>query len=342
MTIGNVNFADNYLSLLSRSLMVYQFENIPIELILYHIGKDLSFYDIANLACSDKNFKSSINELVDIVINNNDIFTIYKEKYGDDIIENIKNSAINIYEFEDTMKAIRNNDISSISFDFNKKYINTSIESINATFKIFQIFQLEAEKSNDEISYTLMNHITNLLLNYFHALFQTRNNVRDYNDSYITPFMLKNTDDNNGWHKIDINIYFLYENYTLIQTSKRSFNLKCYMENNINIVHNEINEQIYNTMRYLMMLMSIGNLQEKVYCFHEIMKLLNYIYSKNTQSNYFLKYKNFTIVCLRKINEFKEYLTANSSELPNYFKKSVFAEFDKFIDITNDPKYHTS
>jgi len=322
--------------------MVYQFENIPIELILYHIGKDLSFYDIANLVRSDKNFKSSINELVDVVINNNDIFTIYKEKYGNDIIENIKNSAINIYEFEDTMKAIRNNNISSISFDFNKKSIQTDITSINATFKIFQIFQLEAEKSNDEISYTQMNQITNLLLNYFHALFQVRNNVRDYNDSYITPFMLKNTDDNDGWHKIDINIYFLYENYTLIQTSKRSFSLKCYMENNTNILFNENPTRIYDTMKYLMMLMNIGNLQEKVYCFHEIMKLLNYIYSNNKQSNYFLKYKYFTIVCLRKINEFKEYLTENSSELPNYFRKCVFAEFDKFIDLTNDPIYHTS
>ena len=193
---------------------------------------------------------------------------------------------------------------------------------------------MESESFDKELTFAFIEAFTKSLLKYFSALFQARNNVSNYEESYHIHHIL-NKSNINGWHKVNINVYFLYENYNLLTASKRSYNFKNYIENNTNIIiNNHIRRNRY-TLVYLMTLMSNGTLQEKVFCFHEIMKLLNYIYSFQKEKNSFSHECDvFTATCLRKINEFRMYITENSSLLPQYFKKCIFAEYDRFIEIT--------
>lgn len=319
--------------------MAYRFEDIPIDLLIHHIGNNIAFTDVTNLTLVSKslyaNMQSNIPHLFANIIRNNYALDFYLNELEFDIIDDIKKSALSFLKFEETMQAIRTNDVSSISFEFDKKTVDTSVESINATFKIFQMLAMESESFDEELTIAFIEAFTKALLQYFRALFQARNNVSNYDESYQVHNIL-NKSGTNGWHKVNINVYFLYENYNLLMASKRSYKFKSYIENdtNIIIINNHIRRNRYALM-YLMTLMSNGTFQEKVFCFHEIMKLLNYIYALQKEKNSFSnECEVFTSTCLRKINEFRTYITENSTLLPQYFRKCIFAEYDRFIEIT--------
>jgi len=319
--------------------MAYRFEDIPIDIIINHIGNNISFTDVANLTLVSKNLRTNIKSnschLITNIISNNYAFDYYKKELEIDIISDIKKSALSFLQFEETFDAIRNNDVSSISFEFDKNIVDTSTASINATFKIFQMFVLETESLDKELSFAFIDAFTKSIHKYFRALFQARNKISQYDESSCIHNIL-NKSEKNGWHKVNINVYYLYENYTLLKVSKRSHMFKSYIQNDTNIVISNYIKNNTITMVYLIALMSSGKVQEKLYCFHEIMKLLNFIYAHKAEKKCFLEeYQKLTTTCLRKIHEFRMYIIENSRTLPLYFRQYVFVEYDRFIELVN-------
>lgn len=321
-------------------MMAYRFEDIPIDLIVNHIGNNITFADVSKLTLVSKNLrtniKSNVPHLISNIISNNYGFGYYKNELDVDMVNDIKKSALSFLQFEEAIQAIRNIDVTSISFEFDKKTIDTSDESINATFKIFQMFALESESFDKELTFAFIEVFTKSLLKYFSAVFQARNKISQYSEPYCINHVL-NKSATNGWYKVNINVYYLYENYNLLTASNRSYKFKSYIENNTKIIMSSQIKRNSCTLMYLMVIMSSGSVQEKLYCFHEIMKLLNYIYTYKTEKMSLLKdYHKFTTTCRRKIYEFKSFIEENRSLLPCYLRKCFLAEYDMFIEITKD------
>lgn len=319
-------------------MMVYRFEDIPIDLVVNHIGNNITFADVSNLSLVSKNFRTNIKSyvphLISNIISNNYAFGYYKNELDVDIVNDVKKSALSFLQFEKIVQAIRNIDVTAISLEFDRNTVDTSAESINATFKIFQMFALESDSFNKELTFAFIEAFTKSLSNYFIAVFQARNNISQYSEPYCIHHVL-NKSATNGWYKVNINVYFLYENYNLLTLSKRSYQFKNYIENNTDIIINNHIRRNRHTLMYLMTLMKSGMVKEKLYCFHEIMKLINHIYASKKEKESLVGERDvFTTTCLRKINEFKIDMVEFSSSLPCYFKKSILAEYDRFIEIT--------
>ena len=318
--------------------MVYMFEDIPNDVLVNHIGCNISIVNIACLANVYNFIKPCIEELSKISIQNYEIYGFYEKELGLDFMNDVLQSVFDIYQLDNIIRGIWNNDVASVCLNFDRADCRKDINSINSTFKIFQMFQMETDRiynswqqMNDrEI---MMNEITNSLLRYFRIVFQERNKIRIGDEENIMTQYILSQCKFYGWHKVDINIYMLYENYKLIRTFKSSFSFTSYMKNNTTLIMNNTSNRQVETLMYLLAITDTGTMYERVYCFYEIFKLLNIIYRYETMVNYFLYQNDFTISCLTKLQEFRTTIMENSSVFPKYFVECVFSQFDNFVAI---------
>lgn len=289
-------------------------EEIPRDIIIYHITNNLELSDIAKIAISCRSTACYVSDTDTNLTKSYDSTISYIGNNGTDVIKEVKNSIFNIREFDDIIDRIKKNNTHKLIINYDKKYIDTSSKGMNSTFKIFQLFQKYAENTNNSMA---IKTVSNMLIQYFKILFKKRNNTSVTSENIVTNVIL-----NQIWHNIDINLYYIYENYNFILLSNRSYGLKKYMESYTNIMLNDNLQFSSNTLYFIMIFMRYGNMYRKVYCFYEIIKYLNIFHDKLST-----KLKN---VCCERIETFTPDINENTKHFPVYFKKNVFVEFDKF------------
>ena len=316
-----------------------QFDDIPAEVIVNYIGCHISFSEIANLALSCKFLKEGISDLVDrFLATTNSFYEFYQKDLRIDILENIPISVFSIYEFEEIMNGISNSDIKVVCLNFDNRYIDTSLESINATFKFFQMFQILAELMEEllENGYSsfIMDEITKSLLRYFRELFKDRNNLREYDENVVDAFLLTR-EENKSWHKMNINIYFIYENLILIQLLKHSRHCKWFIEDQKDIIINRFPPCQKYTVVFLVKVFQLAkerNRFEALYCLYEIIKYVNIITEEDKRDiKFFHPKKRFIKSCLKTIGDYQHEMNELSS-VSKRFKEVVTKEFNRFTE----------
>jgi len=290
-------------------------EDIPRDIIIYHISNTLGLSDIAKVAIACKSTSSYITDIGKNIGANYNSTINHISDNGFDIMKQVKHSIFNIREFDNIIDCIKKNKISELIINYDQKYIDTSSKCMNATFKIFQLFQKYAENENNSMA---IKTVSKMLIEYFKVLFKKRNNTSVSNEYIVTNVIL-----NKIWHNIDINVYYIYENYNFILLSNRSYGLKNYMEKYTNVMLNDNSEFSSNTLSFIMLFMNYGNMYRKTYCFYEIIKYLNIF-----QGKLHTKMKK---TCCERIEVFTPIINENTKKFPVYFKKNVFIEFDKFV-----------
>ena len=240
---------------------------------------------------------------------------------SDELIYAINHGHFTFQSFQEILEAIckQDNDaIDAITFTD----VKTSIESINSTFKIFQLFKECA--INSESNAHVKNVISDLIMSYYDELFKKRSGFNKFESSTIE-FCFRC--DNCEWHNIDINPYYLYENMNHMIQSDRSVYFRQIMENKTSILMNDTYKNQVETISFLAHMMGYGNICSRIYVFYEMVKYMNDI---NKHS--YLPGK-VNEMCITKINEFRPIITKCTYKTPAFFKKIVLEEFDIFIKM---------
>jgi len=300
------------------------FSDIPNEIMVNNIAKNLDLSGIEKITSVSKTFYDQKEELVNAIINSDEFLQSYTHK--DDILNIIKKSHFTPQSFLRIFDGICNRDKNAITFEFTN--VETSKESIDNTFNIFQLFKCCTNIIQIKYNLQYGHLISKLLVDYFNELFKKRSGLKKFNASIIG-FYFHNT--NCDWHIIDINPYYIYENLNNMLQSSRSFLYRQYIENRTNILMDgEYDHQQY-TLKFLMNIMNYGDISRKTYIFYEIVKYMNAIREHNIFNEKTIK------ACMNKIHELRYLITENiHNKIPKYFKEIVFEEFDKFLEMNRD------
>lgn len=320
--------------------------DIPSDIFINHITTYINLYDVGKLTSVSKSIYCHKEELLINLINYNVFLktNIYISPY--EITNIIKKSHFTYQSFLLILEGMCNKkrDIThqsllrilegSYSKDENTivhelTNVDTSIESINSTFKIFQILKTCAIIINSECNMRYGVLITELMLVYFDEVFKKRFNMKTFNPSIIR-FCFHQAKCN--WHTIDINPYYIYENMNYVLHSKRSFQYRQNIENRLNILLEDSYENQEETIKFLLNVMQYGDMSRKIYVFYEIVKYMNAIYDHIYLSNRIIN------LCIDKINQFRPEILKCTKNTPIFMKKIIFEEFDKFIEINHNVK----
>lgn len=260
-------------------------------------------------------------ELVKNLIASNVFLQENSDISSDDLICAINHGHFTFQDFQDILEAICKQDNDAIaSFTFTD--VETSVDSINCTFKIFQLFKECAIKS--ESNAHVKNEISDLLMSYYDELFKKRSGFNKLEPSTIG-FCFRC--DNCEWHNIDINPYYLYENMNHMIQSDHSFYFRQIMENKPSILMNDTYKNQVETVSFLAHIMGYGNICSRIYVFYEIVKYMNDIHKHSYLPG------EVNEMCITKINEFRPIITKCTYKTPAFFKKIVLEEFDIFIEM---------
>ena len=306
--------------------------DIPHDIFNNYIVTNINVPTVENLASVSKTMYCQKEELVKISINSNVFVPTYTRINPDDLLNVIKKSHFTYQSFQQILEAIRKKDKNAIMVDFTN--IETSEESINNTFRIFQLLETYAIESGCNAS--IGNVISWLLINYFDEIYKKRSGLKKF-DSSVIGYCLRN--DNFNWHKIDINPYYIYENMNYMPLKRRSINLRQNMEKQSGFVMQDIYKyQVtphvfqVETLDFIMHIMQYGCNGDKIYAFYEFIRYINNINDFHQHS--YLP-DNVLKMCVSKIKDFRYQITKYAEKNPAFFRKIILGEFDKFIDMNN-------
>ena len=304
--------------------------DFPHDIFINHIITNIKVPIVENLASVSKTMYCQKEELVKISINSNVFVPTYTQINPDDLLNVIKKSIFTYQSFQQILESIRKKDKNAITVDFTN--IETSEDSINNTFRIFQLLETYAIESQCNAS--IGNIISWLLINYFDELFKKRSGFKTF-DSSVIGYCLRN--ENLNWHKIDINPYYIYENMNYIPLKKRSINFRQNMENESGFIMKDIYKyQVKHlafqveTLSFIIHITTYGYNDDKVYVFYELIRYINNI--TDFHHHCYIS-DNVIMICISKINDFRYQIRKNIDKKPAFFKKIVITEFDKFLEM---------
>lgn len=304
--------------------------DIPHDILINYIVTNINVPTVEKLALVSKTMYCQKEELVKISIDTNVFVPTYTRINSDELLTVIKKSHFTYQSFEQILKAICNKDKNAITVDFTN--VETSEESINNSFRIFQLLETYAIES--ECNASIGNVISELLIKYFDELFKKRSRLKQFEASLIG-YWLRN--DIFNWHKIDINPYYLYENMNYMLLKKRSFNLRKNIESKTMIVLKdiykyEVNNLLFQkeTLIFIAHIMNYGCIDDNIYVFYEFIRYINNI-------NHFHQHcylPDYAIqIFILKINDFRHWITHHTVNTPAFFKKIIYTEFEKFLEM---------
>jgi len=300
--------------------MVASLNTIPHDIFELHIASNMNMTDIVKMACVAKAYQDKDKYIMDI-LKKNKFIRDYAKEHIIDIVALVNTSSFCFQLFESFLEYIQMDNVEYLEYwpSINTK---TSSQNIVSTIQVFQLLQSYAIEEN--CSNMTTRSISMYLMNYFKNVYITRTRCRDFNETILRNFILFS----NEWHLVNINLYTIYENYNSLLSSKRSFSFKQYLENNENnIIDCRFIDDYSDSLQFLMNIMKYGgNKINKTYCFYEIIKLLNNVQTNNS--------KKFTALFIETVvNKIKEFQPdINKINIPLYFKKKVFEEFEKFLE----------
>jgi len=293
--------------------------DIPRDIFMNNIATNFDIPTVENLASVSNAYQKK--ELVKNLIETNVFLQENSDISSDDLIYAINHGYFTFQAFQDILEAICKQDKDAIvAITFTD--IETSTDSINSTFKMFQLFKECA--INSESSAHIKNVISDLLMSYYDELFKKRSGFNKFESSTIG-YCFRS--DNCNWHNIDINPYYIYENMNHMIQSNRSFNFRQNMESKTSILMNDTYKNQVETISFLAHIMGYGNICSRIYVFYEMVKYMNDI---NKHSYLPGKVND---MCITKINEFRPIITKCTYKTPAFFKKIVLEEFDIFIKM---------
>jgi len=311
--------------------------DIPHDIFNNYIVTNINVPTVEKLASVSKTMYCQKEDLVKISINSNVFVPTYTRIHHDDLLNVIKKSHFTYQSFQQILEAIRNKDKNAITVDFTN--IETSEESINNTFRIFQLLETYAIESQFNANIENMRQVSDisvLLVNYFNEIFKARSGLKKF-DSSVIGNCLRN--DIFNWHKIDINPYYIYENMNYMLQKRRSFQLRQNMENKICVIMKDIyNYEVkplvfqVDTLNFIMHITNNGCNSDKIYTFYEFIRYINDI---NDFHKHCYLPDEVSQKCIAKINDFRYHVTKNFEKKPAFIKQIIFEEFDKFIDMNN-------
>lgn len=296
--------------------------DIPSDIFINYITNNINLSIVEKLTSVGKMMYCKKEELLKNLVISNIFLQTNIDISPDDLIDTINKSHFTFQSFQHILEGICNRDRNSIEFKFTN--VQTSMESINSTFKIFQLFKKSTNIIYREYNIQFGHLVSKLLLDYFDEVFKKRSGLTKFNMTIIR-FYFHNV--NCNWHIIDINPYYIYENMNHILQSKRSYIYRQNIENRINICIDGSYENQEETVRFLAYLMCYGDTIRKVYIFYEIVKYMNTIHKHISLNN------KMTLMCYEKINELRSDSATCMNKLPVFFKKVVYEEFDNFLEL---------
>lgn len=273
-----------------------------------------------------KNIRSNIYELFQNNVKKDKFLNDYSTLNEIDFIDVIQKSSFDIVTFTKVCDAIIENDETDMTITFHDN-IHTNIENINATFQIFQILKIfgESHKFFWHGSESNVHIITQSMLHYFQAVFKKRTNLLHhvFNENILTSY-LENKDTN--WSDIDINIYFIFEQFNLPSSYESLQIFKTYLINRTNILLNKPFHQIY-TLEFLNKLMGSCGQHNGLYIYYEILKYINIVYDTNV----LYLTENTISSLLNHTKDIKKDVDHILSNCPKFFEQNINKEIDCFI-----------
>jgi len=293
--------------------------DIPRDIFMNNIATNFDISTVENMSSVSNAYQKE--ELVKNLIESNVFLQENSEISSDDLICAINHGYFTFQDFQEILEAICRQDkdaIAAITFTD----VETSADSINGTFKMFQLFKECA--INSESSAHVKNVISDLLMSYYDELFKKRSGFNKFESSTIG-YCFRS--DNCEWHNIDINPYYLYENMNHMIQSDRSFYFRQNMENKPSILVNDTYKNQAETISFLAHIMGYGNTCSKIYVFYEMIKYMNDIHKHSYLPD------KVNEMCITKIKEFRPIIEKCTYKTPAFFKKIVFEEFDIFLNL---------
>lgn len=293
--------------------------DIPRDIFMNNIAANFDISTVEKFSLVSNAYEKK--ELVKKFIESNVFLQENSKISTDELIYTINNGYFTFQAFQDILEKICKQDnyaIDAITF----ADVKTSIENINNTFKIFQLFRECA--INSKSSAQIKHVISDMLIRYYDELFKKRSGFNKFESSTIG-YCFRS--DNCNWHNIDINPYYLYENMNHMIQSNRSFYFRQNMENKSSIIINDTYKNQVETIEFLANIMSYGNIFSKIYVFYEMVKYMN-----NIHKHSYLPCKVNEMFII-KMKEFRPIITKCTHKTPLFFKKIVLEEFDTFIKM---------
>lgn len=290
--------------------------NIPHEIFINHIATNINLSQVETLTSVSKEWYRQKEEIVNNIIHSDEFLRTCIAP--DELISMIKKSHFTLKSFQCVLNGL----CGTHEFSFSLAKRSTTTESINNSFRIFQLLKKYAIAIDCRTQ--ILNKISDLLVDYFDELFKQRSSYKKYNSSIIGSYFRKEDCD---WHTIDINPYYIYENMNYILSSCRSFLYRQNIENRIKILMIDSYENQGKTLKFLMSLMNYGDMGRRIYIFYEIVKYLNDIYPSKYLGDKIAR------MCRMKIEEFRPDIAKSTKNVPVFLKKAVMAEFDKFLEL---------
>lgn len=298
------------------------FTDIPSDLFI-NIYKNINLLDVDKITSVSNTFYCQKKEIIKNIIDSNVFVQKYSNISTDNIIYNIEKSYFTFNTFQKILDGICNKDRNAISIKFTN--VETSTESIDSTFKIFQLFKKYSIVIYEESKMQFGSIITELLLDYFDELFKKRIGLDTLKKSIIM-FTFHNSDC--MWHNININPYYICENLNIKLNFHNSPKFRKNVKNRISIRMDDTYKNQQETFEYFIKICN-NESDNMIYVFYELIKYLNDI------NHHINLHKIIIKSILSKTKDFRDKITNNNFKkykIDFFMKKAVLEEFDIFID----------
>ena len=305
-------------------MTISSISSVYIDIFSDFVVPNLNLSKCMMLTMVSKHYNNEQNNFICRVVKEDQILTSYAKDCNLNLFQTLRDSDFSLQTF---CESYNSNDMSaSIKTEGTLRTEQTNIE---ATFKIFQLFQSLVVNSK-----TKLDVITKKLIHYFQTLYKIRNKSVIKSDSeYMLGFKLL---DEISWEKSNVNLYNVFENIILLQECKRPYTFK---ENTSKLYDCTLfgNSNNYNFTLSLLSTIANKNVSmiAKLYSIYCIYKFINILFCLEEKihivhSDMFIdKWNKYIIKVYRYIWPNRLY-----SRYSRYFKNLLIKELGTFSEMS--------